>query len=241
MSAKQAFAPGDYPDRRTRDQRAVERVHVERQIRSLLRVARDDDYRRSVVARLQQRRRANPDHVQIEEVRRPRRMDLLVTQDVVVLRRKTADEKAVAELAERFGPIEENGRELSKAVKLGLLVPVGDGRYEAPSPGLLRAAEEVIARGVPLAAALQVIEKVNRSSRSIAQAFVQLFLDELWKPFDREGRPEERWPEITESIERLRPIASEAVLGVFKQTMTTEVEDAFGKILERQGRDKRDH
>jgi hypothetical protein len=103
MSAKQAFAPGDYPDRRTRDQRAVERVHVERQIRSLLRVARDDDYRRSVVARLQQRRRANPDHVQIEEVRRPRRMDLLVTQDVVVLRRKTADEKAVAELAERFG------------------------------------------------------------------------------------------------------------------------------------------
>ncbi len=140
------------------------------------------------------------------------------------------------ELAERFGPIDANARELEKAVKLGLLVPVGDGRYEAPSPGLLRAAEEVLARGVPLAAALQVIERVNRSSRSIAQAFVQLFLDELWKPFDREGRPEERWPEITESIERLRPIASEAVLGVFKQTMTTEVEDAFGKILEQQGR-----
>ncbi len=142
------------------------------------------------------------------------------------------------ELAERFGPVEGNQRELDKAVKLGLLVPVGDGRYEAPSPALLRAAEDVTRRGVPLAAALQVIERVKRSSHTIASAFVQLFLDELWKPFDRDGRPDERWPEITESIERLRPIASEAVLAVFKQTMTTEVEDAFGKILERQAREK---
>ncbi len=142
------------------------------------------------------------------------------------------------ELAERFGPVDANQRELDKAVKLGLLVPVGDGRYEAPSPALLRAAEDVTRRGVPLAAALQVIERVKRSSHTIASAFVQLFLDELWKPFDRDGRPDERWPEITESIERLRPIASEAVLAVFKQTMTTEVEDAFGKILERQAREK---
>ena len=119
MSAEHAFGPGDHPDRRSRDQRAVERVHVERQIRSLLRVARDDDYRRSVVARLQQRRRAHPDHVQIEEVRRPRRMDLLVTQDVVVLRRKTADDKAVAELVQRFGleDVPEGARTVSLRVR----------------------------------------------------------------------------------------------------------------------------
>ena len=143
------------------------------------------------------------------------------------------------ELAERFGPVEDNQRELAKAVKLGLLVGLPDGRFEAPSPALLRAAEEVTQRGVPLAAALRVIERVQRSSRSIAHSFVELFLDELWKPFDREGRPQERWPEITESIERLRPIATEAVLAMFKQTMTVEVEDAFGKILEQAGREKR--
>ena len=143
------------------------------------------------------------------------------------------------ELAERFGPVEENQRELQKAIKLGLLVGLPDGRFEAPSPALLRAAEEVTRRGVPLAAALRVIEKVHRSSRSIAHSFVELFLDELWKPFDREGRPQAQWPEITESIERLRPIATEAVLAVFKQTMTVEVEDAFGKILEQAGREKR--
>src|SRR5947209_17328710 len=57
-------------------------------------------------------------------------------------------------------------KETAKAQKLGLLVPIADGLYEAPSPALLRAAEEVLARGVPLPAALSVIEKVQRSSET---------------------------------------------------------------------------
>ena len=139
------------------------------------------------------------------------------------------------ELAERFGsPVEP--KTLDKSVKLGLLVPIGDGRFEAPSPSLLRAAEEVRERGIPLASALAVIEKVKRNAESTSRAFVRLFLEELWKPFDEAGQPDERWPEITESIERLRPIASEALLAVFKQTMAAEVEEAFGKVLERQAK-----
>jgi len=138
------------------------------------------------------------------------------------------------ELGERFGGVDEKA--LGKALKLGVLVPVGDGRYEAPSPRLLGAAEEVMRRGVPLHAALSVIEKVKRNAESTSRAFVKLFLDELWKPFDAEGQPEERWPEITEAIERLRPLASEALLAMFKQTMAAEVEEGFGKMLEHQGR-----
>jgi DNA-binding transcriptional MerR regulator len=141
----------------------------------------------------------------------------------------------VDELAERFGP-PIDPKALAKAQKLGLLVPIGDGRFEAPSPALLRAAEEVIRRGIPLHAALTVIEKVRRNAESTSRAFVKLFLDELWKPFDEAGRPDERWPEITESIERLRPIASEALLAVFKQTLAVEAEEAFGKMLEQHGK-----
>jgi DNA-binding transcriptional MerR regulator len=135
----------------------------------------------------------------------------------------------LAELADRFGDVNE--KDVAKAQKLGLLVPVGNGLFEAPSPTLLRAAEEVIGRGVPLAAALGVIEKVKRSSETTAKAFVQLFLDEVWKAFDDEGQPGEHWPEVTETIERLRPLASEVVLAMFKQTMEDEVEKAFGKVL----------
>ena len=62
-----------------------------------------------------------------------------------------------------------------------------------------------------------MLEKVRRNSQSTARAFVELFLEEVWKPFDREGRPDERWAEITESIEGLRPLASDAVLAIFRQ------------------------
>ena len=138
------------------------------------------------------------------------------------------------ELAERFGGLD--GKALERAQRLNVLVPVGDGRFEAPSPALLRAAEEVYARGVPLTAALNAIEKVQRNCATVARTFVDLFLDELWAPFDKGGQPQERWPEITETIERLRPLASEVVLATFKQTMTSEVEKAFGKALERQAK-----
>jgi DNA-binding transcriptional MerR regulator len=141
----------------------------------------------------------------------------------------------VDDLAERF-PGEPNPKNLAKAEKLGVLRPLGEGRWEAPSPGLLRAAEEVMARGVPMAAALSVVEQLKRHSESVARTFVNLFLEEVWKPFEEAGHPEERWPEVVESIDRLRPIASEALLAVFQQTMTLEVEKAFGKVVERQAK-----
>ena len=138
------------------------------------------------------------------------------------------------ELAERFGGFDEKA--VQKALRLKLLVPIGDGLYEAPSPALLRAAEEVIERGVPLHSALSTIEKVQRNCATVSRAFVDLFMNELWEPFDKEHQPDERWPDITATIERLRPLASEVVLATFKQTMTTEVEKAFGKALERQAK-----
>jgi hypothetical protein len=87
--------------------------------------------------------------------------------------------------------------------------------------------------GISLAAALAAIEKLNRNSQSSARTFVNLFVDELWKPFDEAGRPDEGWAEIIESIERLRPLAVEALNATFRLTLTTEVEKAFGEVLER--------
>jgi len=133
------------------------------------------------------------------------------------------------ELVERFGPA--GPKVLAKAQKLELLVPLGDGRFEAPSPALLRAAEEVRRRGIPLEAALETIERVKRSCESVSKAFVRLFVNELWKPFEEGGQPADRWEEVIEAIDRLRPIASEVVLATFRQTMTAEVEEAFGKVL----------
>ena len=138
------------------------------------------------------------------------------------------------ELIERFGVDDE--KLLAKAQKLGLLIDLGDERYEAPSPALLQAAEDVLGMGISLPAALAAIEKLSRNSQAAARTFVSLFVEELWKPFDEAGRPEESWAEITAAIERLRPLAVEAMNATFRLSLTTEVEKAFGEVLERKKR-----
>jgi DNA-binding transcriptional MerR regulator len=141
------------------------------------------------------------------------------------------------ELIEKFGT--DDDRLLEKAQKLGLLIDLGGERYEVPSPALVRAAEEVTGMGIDLPAALSVIEKLNRNAQSSARTFVNLFVDEVWKPFDEAGRPEEGWAEIIAAIERLRPLALEAFNATFRLTLTAEVEKAFGEVLERRQRKKK--
>ena len=118
------------------------------------------------------------------------------------------------------------------------MVDLGDGRFEAPSPTLLHAADELLARvGERSTSARSACwTRCARQSQSTARAFVELFLEEVWKPFDREGRPDDRWAEISESIEGLRPLASDAVLAIFRQVLAAEMEDAFGKLLRSQGK-----
>lgn len=136
------------------------------------------------------------------------------------------------ELIGRVGAVEE--RDIAKAERVGLIAPAGDGMFEAISPALLRAVEEVVTRGVPLGTALNVIEVVRHNCESTAKTFVQLFVDDVWTPFDRAGQPADRWHEVSGAIERLRIVASEVLLALFNQTMEAEVERAFGEIVEEQ-------
>jgi hypothetical protein len=135
------------------------------------------------------------------------------------------------ELAERFGKDIEGP--LKRAGASGALVPVDEDRFEAPFPSLLDVAEGVVATGVPLERALTVIEKVRSRCRSIAQEFVKLFLEDVWKPFEDDGFPEERWPQVREALDRLRPLSLQALATVYRMTMSDEVEKALGKQLER--------
>ena len=136
-----------------------------------------------------------------------------------------------AELEERFGPLDQGT--LAKAERLEILLPLGEGRYEVPSPTLLRAAVEAVERGIDMRAALGAVERVKSSMESASRTFVRLFLEELWKPVRSSPDVEQRWPEVAESIEKLRPVASEAVLALFKQALAAEIEGAFARELEK--------
>ncbi len=140
------------------------------------------------------------------------------------------------ELDERFGELD--AKDAERVRKLKLLVPLGEDRFEVPSPALLAAAEEVVALGIPLHAALVLVERMSRDCDSVARDFTKLFLRELWKPFDEAGQPDEGWDELIEGVDSLRPLASAALLALFKLRMTTQLEQAFGKVIEHQAKRK---
>jgi len=127
----------------------------------------------------------------------------------------------------------EAPRVLAQAERVGVLVPAGKERYEVPSPTLLAVAEEVIARGISAYGALEVFEEIERHCDAVSEEFVRLFVREVWKPFQQADMPTERWQEIDESIERLRPLAREALLAIFEQRMSAQIEAAFGSITRR--------
>jgi DNA-binding transcriptional MerR regulator len=138
------------------------------------------------------------------------------------------------ELDKRFGELD--AKDAERVRKLKLLVALGEDRFEVPSPALLAAAEEVVALGIPLHAALVLVERMSRDCDSIARDFTKLFLRELWKPFDEAGQPDEGWDELIEGVDSLRPLASAALLALFKLRMTTQLEQAFGKVIEHQAK-----
>ena len=137
-----------------------------------------------------------------------------------------------ADLLERLGG-EVDSKLIAKAEKLGLVIPIAENCFEAPSPTLLAAGERLVALGVPLDAALDMVDKLKRNTHRIAQSFVQIFLEFIWKPFDDAGRPESDWPTVRAALDQMRPLASEALIAVFAPTMTQAVEVAFGKELDR--------
>lgn len=149
---------------------------------------------------------------------------------------ETPEVVTAEELEQRFGRV--SAKDGERVAKLKLLVPLGDGRFEAPSPALLNAAEEIIALGIPLHAGLSVVERVSRDCDSISRSFTRLFLREVWEPFERSGAPEESWDEVIAAVGALRPLASEALLAIFKQAMTAQLEGAFGKVIEEQAKRK---
>ncbi len=146
----------------------------------------------------------------------------------------------LADLGRRFRVDPDEAPEvLAQATKLGVLVPVGGETYEAPSPSLLAVAEKLVSRGIPLRSALDVMAEIDRHVDSVSRSFVRLFLAEVWKPFAQADMPPERWPEIESAVERLRPIAAEALMAIFGQRLSTQIEGAFREIARRLAAEQR--
>jgi DNA-binding transcriptional MerR regulator len=136
------------------------------------------------------------------------------------------EELAIAWRVERFEP-----RLIHRAEKIGILRQLPDGKFEVISPRLQQAGAALIELGVSPQAALDTAEELRRSSEGVARTFVELFVREIWEPFDKAGRPEEDWPKVREALDRMRPLASDALLAMFQITMGESTEKAGERTL----------
>lgn len=137
------------------------------------------------------------------------------------------------ELTETFGrPLDR--KMVAKAERMGVLRSVGDGTWEVPSPTLLRAARELTELGIPLDHALAVGESITEHTTAIAREFVQLFVRDVLEPL-RSGDEVGEGDLVLagQTVERLRPLATDAVGASFAQVMTQEVERQLERRLER--------
>jgi DNA-binding transcriptional MerR regulator len=135
-----------------------------------------------------------------------------------------------AELSDLWGG-EPNAKLLRRAEKLGLLRTLPDGRIEVISPRLLRAAAELAELGIGPDGVLRTAQKLRQHVDGAAHAFIELFVEEVWRPFERAGRPEEDWPKVNEALERMRPLAADAVLATFQIAMSEATEKESERTL----------
>jgi hypothetical protein len=132
------------------------------------------------------------------------------------------------ELAQRWGS--SDPALLERAQELGIMRPLGDGRFEEVSPTLAHASAELAGLGISPQQALEVAGSLREHADSVARAYLKLFAEAVWEPFEAAGRPEERWPEVSEALERLRPLAAESLHAMFGLAMDAATERTLERL-----------
>lgn len=143
---------------------------------------------------------------------------------------------SLVELVERFDETDPNL--VKRAQKMGLLTEIGPdqsgtAQYEETSPRLMAAAQAMTEMGIPMTRSLDVVEQLRHHADGIAKIYVDLFLGEVWQPFDADGRPDDQWPRLYEVIGNLRRVSGEAMLAVLELAVAERLDVTFGRDIVR--------
>jgi DNA-binding transcriptional MerR regulator len=196
-------------------------------------------YTEDHVARIALTREMQADGLNLEAIRRVLESTEGSSQEIVdfarALRAPFEDETPEifdrAELAAAWQADRVDAKLIRHGEKLGILRELPDGNIEMLSPRLQRSAVALIELGVSVEAGLDTADKLREHAEGVARAFVDLFVKEVWEPFDKAGRPEEEWPRVREALDRVRPLASDALGAMFQITMGEATEKAGERTL----------
>jgi DNA-binding transcriptional MerR regulator len=199
-------------------------------------------YNEEHVARIELTRELQADGLNLEAIRRMGESVNGAAEEIYNLTRslrvpfeeETPEIVELAELAELWKEEVEEGRGfemLERGEKLGVIRSLPDGKVEVISPRMMKAAAALAEVGMSPDAVLATAEKLRRKANDIAQLFTDLFLEQVWKPFDEAGRPEGDWPKVRETLDRTRPLGADVLMGVFQIAMAEATDRAMGRTI----------
>jgi DNA-binding transcriptional MerR regulator len=196
-------------------------------------------YNEDHVARIEMTREMQAEGLNLEAIRRVLETADGSTREVVdfarALRAPFEDETPeiieLAELAASWGAGEVDPELIRRGGELGIVRELPDGKIEVISPRLLRAGTALVDLGVRPEAALETAAELHKQAEGVAIAFIDLFVKEIWAPFQAAGRPEADWAKVREAFDRMRPLASDALLAMFQLTMAEQSEKAAENTL----------
>src|SRR5436305_104812 len=80
----------------------------------------------------------------------------------------------------------------------------------------------------PPVRALKAATEARTHVQAVAKCFVQLYMDQIWAPFEAAGYPADAWPEILSGLDRLRPLALDSVLALMRMAL----DEAAATVIE---------
>jgi DNA-binding transcriptional MerR regulator len=196
-------------------------------------------YNQDHVARIELTREMQAEGLNLEAIRRVLESSEGSSQEMVDFARavrapfedETPEIFSEGELAAGWGIERFDPKLLKRAEDLGVVRRLPDGKFEVISPRLQRAGAALVELGVSPQAVVETAAELRSSSEVVARTFVELFVKEIWEPFDKAGRPDEDWPKVREALDRMRPLASDALLAMFQITMGESTEKAGERTL----------
>ena len=132
-------------------------------------------------------------------------------------------EMSYAELTEWFG-VEPQPATLDRLHAEGDLERLGPDRVRITKPALLRAGARAVRLGIPFDAVMTLGAELSKQTRAIAELFVGLFRDTVWRDYVARGRPQSELPEVQRIAEALQPVAAQALLAAFRPAMPKAIE-----------------
>jgi len=121
---------------------------------------------------------------------------------------------------------------LRRAVDLGLLRPRPDGTFEFTSARVARVGEALHRLGLTVEETLQATAEIRAHLDGVAAVFDWVWEEHVWQPFVDSGMPEDRWPQIRQTLDDVQPVALDAVIGLFAVAMDAKIQEAVERATE---------